>query len=240
MGKLLRINPLKSGTQPYSVPSTNPFVGKRGLDEIWAFGFRNPWRCGFDRSNGDLWCGDVGQAKYEEIDHMTDASSKGKNFGWRLLEGFHYYNWPGNTSGDVCTFNCRTLPLTEYAHSAFGGGNCAILGGYVSRRAGAPSGRQLPVWRLLLRQHLDDPGRLQPGRNVAITRGQLRLRYQLLWRRVGRQDLRLRLQQRCRLQRDQQLVLEACPQPSAGNSSPNKNAIPTNRLKKPATMPIAI
>ena len=138
LGKLLRINPLKTSTAPYSIPSTNPYVGKSGRDEIWSFGFRNPWRCGFDRSTADLWCGDVGQARYEEIDHMTDATSKGKNFGWRLLEGFHYYNWPGHTSGNVCTSNCRTLPLAEYAHSAFGGGNCAILGGYVSRRSGAP------------------------------------------------------------------------------------------------------
>jgi hypothetical protein len=136
LGKILRINPLQSGSGAYTIPSTNPFVGKTGRNEIWAFGFRNPWRCSFDRGNGNLWCGDVGQGKYEEIDRLADG--KGLNYGWHLLEGFHYYNWPGHTSGNLCTSTCRTLPIAEYAHSAFGGGNCAITGGYVARRSGAP------------------------------------------------------------------------------------------------------
>ena len=136
LGKILRINPLPSGTKPYTIPSSNPFVGRTGLDAIWAYGFRNPWRCSFDRSTGDFWCGDVGQSKYEEIDHLANPS--GRNFGWHKLEGFHYYNWPGHTSGNLCTSTCKTLPIAEYAHTAFGGGNCAVTGGYVSRRAGAP------------------------------------------------------------------------------------------------------
>jgi glucose/arabinose dehydrogenase len=136
LGKILRINPLPSGSSAYTIPSTNPFVGRTGRDEIWAYGLRNPWRCSFDRSTGYLWCGDVGQSKYEEIDRHPDG--KGKNFGWRLLEGRHYYNWPGHTSGNLCTSTCRTMPIAEYAHSAFGGGNCAVTGGYVSRRSGAP------------------------------------------------------------------------------------------------------
>jgi glucose/arabinose dehydrogenase len=134
LGKILRINPLPSGSLAYTIPSTNPFVGRTGLDQIWAYGFRNPWRCSFDRGTGNLWCGDVGQAKYEEIDRAIAA---GRNYGWHLLEGFHYYNWPGHTSGSLCTSTCRTLPIAEYAHTAFGGGNCAVTGGYVSRRSGA-------------------------------------------------------------------------------------------------------
>jgi glucose/arabinose dehydrogenase len=138
LGKILRINPLDpdgSGPRTYSIPAGNPFVGRSGRDEIWSYGLRNPWRCSFDRGTGKLWCGDVGQNLYEEVDRVR--TGRGVNFGWRLIEGRHYYNYPHHTSGDLCTGKCRKLPIAEYAHSAFGGGNCAVIGGYVSRRSGA-------------------------------------------------------------------------------------------------------
>jgi glucose/arabinose dehydrogenase len=139
LGKILRINPLDpdgAGRLTYGIPGDNPFVGRTGLDEIWARGLRNPWRCSFDRATGQLWCGDVGQNVYEEVDRVK--TGKAVNFGWRLLEGRHYYNYPGRTQGALCTSGCKKLPIAEYAHDAFGGGNCAVTGGYVSRRAGAP------------------------------------------------------------------------------------------------------
>jgi hypothetical protein len=137
-GKILRINPLDpdgNGPLTYSIPAGNPFVGKPGKDEVWSYGLRNPWRCSFDDMTGKLWCGDVGQDSYEEVDRVK--SGKDVNFGWRKLEGFHYYNWKGHPSGNVCTGSCFKLPIAEYAHTAFGGGNCAVTGGYVSRRIGA-------------------------------------------------------------------------------------------------------
>jgi glucose/arabinose dehydrogenase len=133
LGKILRINPLDpdgNGPRRYSVPSGNPFVGRSGLDEIWAYGLRNPWRCSFDPANGKLWCADVGEGKWEEINRSR--TGKGLNYGWPLLEGRH--KPPG---GGVCTSKCKTMPVAEYSHSAFGGGNCAVTGGYVSRRSGA-------------------------------------------------------------------------------------------------------
>jgi glucose/arabinose dehydrogenase len=133
LGKILRINPLDpdgGGPLDYSVPSTNPFVGRSGADEIWAYGLRNPWRCSFDSGNGKLWCGDVGEGTYEEINRSR--TGKGLNYGWPLLEGRH--KPPG---GGLCSSKCKTLPIAEYSHSAFGGGNCAVTGGYVSRRSGA-------------------------------------------------------------------------------------------------------
>lgn len=133
LGKILRINPLDpdgNGPKRYSIPSTNPYVGISGLNEIWARGLRNPWRCSHDRGTGYLWCADVGQQKYEEINRST--SGKKLNYGWALLEGRHRY-----PSGALCTSSCKTLPIAEYSHSAFGGGNCAVTGGYVSRRSGA-------------------------------------------------------------------------------------------------------
>ena len=138
LGKVLRINPLDpdgAGPKSYSIPSSNPFVGRRGLDEIWSLGLRNPWRCSFDRLTGQLWCGDVGQNAFEEVDRVR--TGKAVNFGWRRLEGRHYYNYPGRTSGELCTTGCKKLPIAEYAHTDFGGGNCAVTGGYVSRRPGA-------------------------------------------------------------------------------------------------------
>ena len=131
-GKILRINPLKSGTRAYTIPADNPFVGIPGKDAIWSFGLRNPWRCSFDPSDGTLFCGDVGQDAYEEIDRVP--TGRGVNFGWRLLEGLHYYNSPGHTQGALCTTGCNTLPIAEYSHGSDG---CAVTGGYVSRRPGA-------------------------------------------------------------------------------------------------------
>ena len=66
LGKMLRIK--VTGEDRYSVPPDNPFVGAGGLDEIWAYGLRNPWRYSFDRATGDLWLGDVGQGSFEEVD----------------------------------------------------------------------------------------------------------------------------------------------------------------------------
>jgi glucose/arabinose dehydrogenase len=137
LGKILRINPLDPpGAATYSIPSDNPFVGVAGKDAIWSYGLRNPWRCSFDANDGSLYCGDVGQEKFEEIDHV--GTGRGVNFGWRKLEGNHYYNWSGHTSGTLCTGSCFTLPIAEIPHSEAGDDNCAITGGYVARRSGAP------------------------------------------------------------------------------------------------------
>ncbi|HEY5519848.1 MAG TPA: PQQ-dependent sugar dehydrogenase [Candidatus Limnocylindrales bacterium] len=136
-GKILRINPLDpdgSGPKTYSIPTSNPFVGRPGKNEIWSYGLRNAWRCSFDDLTGKLWCGDVGQDSYEEVDRVR--TGKAVNFGWHRLEGRHYYT-PAKKRGQLCTSNCLTMPILDYAHSAFGGGNCAVTGGYVSRRSGA-------------------------------------------------------------------------------------------------------
>jgi glucose/arabinose dehydrogenase len=133
LGKILRIDPRDpdgSGPMHYSIPSDNPFVGVAGRDEIYAYGLRNPWRSSFDTQTGDLYIGDVGQNRYEEVNHV--ARGNGKNFGWDKLEGRHL-----NASGDLCTSNCKTLPIIEYPHDVSGEGNCSVIGGYVSRRPGA-------------------------------------------------------------------------------------------------------
>jgi glucose/arabinose dehydrogenase len=99
LGKMLRVDPLgddftSDASRNYSIPPTNPFkagVGSPtdddGLDEIWAYGLRNPFRASFDRITGDLWIGDVGQGAREEIDFQPANSAGAENYGWRLREG---------------------------------------------------------------------------------------------------------------------------------------------------------
>jgi glucose/arabinose dehydrogenase len=129
LGKMLRIdvNGTSAGRQ-YRIPPTNPYVGRPGLDEIWQSGLRNPWRFSFDRANGNLWIGDVGQNRYEEVDRAVRTSTgdgRGANWGWRVMEGFHCY-LPAN-----CSTAGKRLPLLEYTHAV--NGRCAIAGGYVYR-----------------------------------------------------------------------------------------------------------
>ena len=164
LGKILRINPHDpGGAAEYSNPATNPFVGKAGRDAIWAYGFRNPWRCSNDRLTHVMWCGDVGQGAWEEIDR---GPMKGKFFGWELLEGKHYYNYPNRTRGQLCTSKCKSLPIIEYAHEAGSDDNSAVVGGYVSRRVGAPmNGRYIygdlgsgRIWTIPADWQPGDPG----------------------------------------------------------------------------------
>ena len=127
LGKILRINVnARTGKLAYGIPSSNPYVGSTGDDRVWAYGLRNPWRFSFDRSTGDLWIGDVGQNKYEEIDRATAASGGGRgvNFGWRVMEGRACY-----TPSSGCSTAGKQLPIAVYSHS-FG---CAVVGGYVYR-----------------------------------------------------------------------------------------------------------
>jgi glucose/arabinose dehydrogenase len=122
LGKILRINvEVASPPVPYSSPSDNPFFGATaGRDEIFALGFRNPFRFSFDRETGDLIVGDVGQDQREEIDVVT----LGGNYGWRVFEGTRC------TGLDpLCGSPDFTPPIAEYAHN----GRCSVTGGYVYR-----------------------------------------------------------------------------------------------------------
>ena len=131
LGKMLRID---IGTDPngtsYTVPSTNPFfngtdhcpaAGRQSgnCPEIYAWGFRNPWRWSFDRVNGELWLADVGQSSWEEVDQVTINS----NYGWRCREGAHDFNTSGCTGGGMID------PVVEYDRSQ----GTSITGGYVYR-----------------------------------------------------------------------------------------------------------
>ncbi len=142
LGKILRINPYEPGTGAAYQPSpTNPFASGPGLDEIFAYGLRNPWRFSFDRSTGDLLIGDVGQNLHEEIDYAPAATGHGlgANFGWSCREGLSPY---AGSDPACATASGFTDPILDYPHSDPGGGapyGCSITGGYVVRDASLPS-----------------------------------------------------------------------------------------------------
>ncbi|MDP9277677.1 MAG: PQQ-dependent sugar dehydrogenase, partial [Actinomycetota bacterium] len=133
LGKILRINPKQSGSAPYSVPPNNPFVGAAGADEIWAYGFRNPWRFSFDRLTGALLIADVGETSYEEVDYapLSSGLGRGANYGWDCREGLHPAPPAISNLDPACPgLSGYTDPIFEYPHT---GGGCAITGGYVAR-----------------------------------------------------------------------------------------------------------
>ena len=130
-GKLLRIDVNGTGAipcgqsdpMPYAIPPSNPFVGVAGAcEEIWAYGFRNPWRYSFDRQTGDMFIADVGEDSWEEIDFQPAGDGGGENYGWRKMEGDHCYNPPTN-----CDDGTLVHPIMEYPHSAT---RCAVIGGF--------------------------------------------------------------------------------------------------------------
>jgi glucose/arabinose dehydrogenase len=120
LGSILRIdvNKRDSGLA-YAIPSDNPFVAmNEARPEIWAYGLRNVWRMSFDRQTGDLWAGDVGQNKWEEIDLII----RGGNYGWNIREGAHSYR-PAETEANLID------PVTEYGRNL----GASVTGGYVYR-----------------------------------------------------------------------------------------------------------
>ncbi|GEM46524.1 PQQ-dependent sugar dehydrogenase [Deinococcus cellulosilyticus] len=121
LGKMLRLD---VSALPYKIPKDNPFVGKDGKDEIWAYGLRNPWRYSFDRQTGDLWIADVGQNALEEVNVQKASSKGGENYGWRLMEGTRCYN-----PSDNCDRGNLVKPVHEYPRSE----GVSITGGVVYR-----------------------------------------------------------------------------------------------------------
>ncbi|NWH25679.1 HIPL1 protein, partial [Grus americana] len=136
LGKVLRIDVNNNNRGPlYRIPPDNPFLNDpKARPEIYAYGVRNMWRCSFDRGEpqtkegkGRLFCGDVGQNKYEEIDIVE----KGKNYGWRAREGFSCYD------KKLCTNSSMddVLPIYAYPHKM----GKSVTGGYVYRGCESPN-----------------------------------------------------------------------------------------------------
>lgn len=127
LGKILRFD--VDGAPPYTIPPTNPYASSAGPEkkEIYASGFRNPFRWNFDRETGDLWVGDVGQSAWEEIDKVK----LGGNYGWSTCEGFHKR---GSTTA-LCATPGLNDPVVAHGRSEA----TVITGGIVYRGKAIPS-----------------------------------------------------------------------------------------------------
>lgn len=131
LGKVLRLDvDGADGARPYRIPADNPFAtSPDGPDdprpEIWHWGLRNPWRFTFDRATGDLYLGDVGQGRYEEIDYTPHRPAV--NWGWDDREGAHCFTPPSTG----CATADRTDPILERDHTTTGW--TSIIGGQVYR-----------------------------------------------------------------------------------------------------------
>jgi glucose/arabinose dehydrogenase len=129
LGKIVRID-VDAGS-PYGIPADNPFLARPGArGEIWAYGLRNPFKIAFDRPSGDLYIGDVGQNRVEEVDVGLASRRGGENYGWRVSEGSQCFN---PASG--CDRTGQTAPAYEYGH----GGGCSVTGGVVYRGCRVPA-----------------------------------------------------------------------------------------------------
>jgi glucose/arabinose dehydrogenase len=136
LGKILRldVDAEPDGRRAYALPPDNAF-GPRGprpaagLPEIWALGLRNPWRFSFDSATGDLYIGDVGQGRWEEIDRQPAGAEGGANYGWNRAEGRHCF------LAD-CDLRDFVGPVAEYPHEQ---GSCSVTGGHVYRGSAQPA-----------------------------------------------------------------------------------------------------
>jgi glucose/arabinose dehydrogenase len=125
LGSILRIDVDRGA--PYAIPRDNPFVGRAGLDEIWAYGFRNPYQMSFDSRDGrSLLAMDAGQELWEEVSRVV----RGGNYGWNVKEGTHCFSTVDPTTGEPLRD-----PVIEYANvkNPIGGLANTIVGGYMYR-----------------------------------------------------------------------------------------------------------
>ncbi|NOG54982.1 MAG: CHRD domain-containing protein [Planctomycetes bacterium] len=138
LGKMLRVDPLgrNSVNGNYGIPADNPFNGRNGLDEIFAYGLRNPFRFSFDSVSGTLLAADVGQNHIEEVNIITS----GGNYGWSYKEGSFWFVPNGHLSGYVTD---RPLdsppnlvdPIAQYDHNE----GISVIGGFVYRGTALPA-----------------------------------------------------------------------------------------------------
>lgn len=130
LGKLIRIDPRKGKRRPYRIPGSNPYVGKKGQNEIYARGLRNPFRFSFDGNR--ILIADVGQNRREEVDIERLRKARGANFGWPAFEGTLRFR--------PMRIGHHDKPAHQYSHA---GGACSITGGNVIRdpRLGGLRGR---------------------------------------------------------------------------------------------------
>ena len=167
LGSILRINPLADGDAPYTVPASNPFVGRKGVaPEIWAYGLRHPQHFSFD-TDGTMYINDIGQNHVEEV----NVGVAGANYGWRVREGTFATGFDVGVpfSGSVFTKpqpSNYVGPIAQYDHDE----GYAIGGGYVYRGAGIPAlqGKYVVADIVTGRLFYFEPAGAEPGNPVTL------------------------------------------------------------------------
>lgn len=162
LGDIIRIDPAGSNSAngQYGIPADNPFLSKAGfLPEIYAYGFRNPFRFSFDKLTGRLWVGDVGQNDIEEVNVVR----KGRNYGWRIKEGTFLFDANGTGPGFVTERSPGrpfglSDPIAEYDHDD----GVAVIGGFVYR------GKKVPALKglYLFAETIGRVFYVRPGRDI--------------------------------------------------------------------------
>lgn len=139
-GSIIRIDVNgQTGDRPYAIPEGNAFSEAGGPPEIWDYGFRNPWRMSIDAETGDLYVGDVGAERYDEIDRHPGGEAAGLDFGWGAWEGFECRR---HRIRDVLTCDDwadAEVPVAVLEGSEFASGDCAIIGGFAYRGDEVPA-----------------------------------------------------------------------------------------------------
>ncbi len=138
-GKLIRIDVdgSNSANGQYGIPQDNPFVGQDAVQEIYAYGLRNPYTFSFDSLTGDLYLGDAGQNNVEEVDLIV----KGGNYGWNVKEGSFWFDSVTENIGAVVTGPVRPVPpdlidpIAQYDHDE----GSVVVGGYLYRGIQVPA-----------------------------------------------------------------------------------------------------
>ena len=128
LGKILRIDPQPDGENPYTIPPSNPYAAGGGRPEVFAYGFRNPWRFSFDGAL--ITIADVGQGSREEVNILKTTDASGTNFGWPQYEGDVFFD-EDRPGPDPAAF-----PIFVYDHD---NGGCAVIGGYIVRDPALPN-----------------------------------------------------------------------------------------------------
>lgn len=162
LGSIIRIDPTgsNSANRRYGIPADNPFLMEAGfLPEIYAYGFRNPFRFSFDTATGKLWAGDVGQNHIEEI----DVVKAGRNYGWGVKEGSFLFDPNGEGDGFVTERSLGSPaglsdPIAQYDHDD----GIAVIGGFVYRGNDVPALKGL----YLFAENIGRVFYLSPGKNI--------------------------------------------------------------------------
>ena len=183
LGTMLRIIPGGSGLGPdcgrgnYAVPETNPLLFRDDTcDEVWSYGWRNPWRYAFDRQTNDLYVGDVGQNSFEEISRQPADSTGGENYGWNCYEGFSRFS-NDESCNDPTQF---VAPMFDYGR----GDGISVTGGNVYRGSTYPNLNGYYIFGDFVsgtwwRTNVD-------GGFETVKMESTGIRYLFVWRRCGR------------------------------------------------------